>query len=130
MLPIKAISKNPRITQKERNLIKGALRRVFVRSELRRRALKHNEVEHSDDKHPRVKRWSWCTTCGEVIPSYKTQVDHVIPLIPIDKTLEDFTWDELIDRLWCNEENLKLLCIPCHKLKSKLEAKERRKYRK
>jgi 5-methylcytosine-specific restriction endonuclease McrA len=118
--------KNP----KERNLIKGALRRVFSRSELRLAALKSNVIEHADVNRPRVTKWAWCNACGEILPAYTMQVDHLEPVIKVEETLEDLTWDELIDRLWCAAENLSVVCKDCHKSKTKLENKERRLFRK
>jgi 5-methylcytosine-specific restriction endonuclease McrA len=54
------------------------------------------------------------------------EVDHQEPLIPINKTLEEMEWSEVVDRLWCDVKNLRPLCKPCHKEKSKEENKERR----
>ncbi len=40
------------------------------------------------------------------------------------------TLDELIDKQWCDESNLKPLCKPCHEVKTKAENKERRRLKK
>lgn len=98
---------------------------MFSRSELRREAAKKNIIEHYDECRPRVKKWAWCTQCGEVCPLYKMEVDHKSPVIPLDKTFEDMSWDELISRLWCSVDNLDLLCNACHDIKSKDERKIR-----
>lgn len=119
------MSVNDKITKKERGLIKGALRRVFSRSELRRGVLASQAIEHSDPKHPRVTRWAWCSSCGEVLPAYKMQVDHIQPVVDIDKTLEQMDWNELVDKLWCNRNNLTAMCISCHDTKSRIERKAR-----
>lgn len=111
---------------KERNLLKGAIRRVFSRSELRRKILQKNAIEHFDENRPRVKKWSWCQNCGQVFPSYTAQVDHREPLIPIGHTLEDMSWDDVIERLWCGENNLQVLCEMCHNEKSSNERKQRK----
>lgn len=121
---------NNRISAKERGLLKGAIRRVFSRSELRRRALSTVGVEHFDGNRPRVKKWSWCTNCGEVIPTYLLQVDHIDPIIPINSTLESMSWDIVVDRTWCEENNLAPTCKSCHTQKTKAENKERRLYKK
>lgn len=120
---------NPRITKKEQGLIKGALRRVFARSELRIQVLKTNTVVHADPDRVRVTRWGWCNECGCIEAAYKLQIDHKDPVIPIDKALDDFTWDEVVDRIWCDKENLIPLCLECHRRKTKVENKERRKYK-
>jgi 5-methylcytosine-specific restriction endonuclease McrA len=116
---------------KERNLLKGAIRRVFSRSELRNLALNKNNIEHFDPERPRVTKWSFCNECGVITPKYKMQVDHIKPVIAVTETLESLTWDELIEeRIWCNIENLSPLCPDCHKTKSKLENTERRNFKK
>jgi 5-methylcytosine-specific restriction endonuclease McrA len=121
---------NKPLNPKERNLIKGALRRVFSRSELRRSALEACRIEHSDLKRPRVTKWGICSSCNVPTALYQMEVDHVIPLVPLDKELVDMSWDEVVDRLWCEISNLKPICKPCHKIKSKAESKIRRDLKK
>lgn len=117
---------NPRITVKERNLIKGALRRVFSRSDLRKEALSKSIVHHIDTTRPRVKKWSRCPQCNQATPTYQMQVDHKLPIIPVDSKLEDMNFDEVIDRIWCVSNNLVAICKPCHIIKTSSENKERR----
>lgn len=119
--------KNP----KERNLIKGAIRRVFSRSELRNKAIEKSLVkDYYDPQRPRVTKWCQCPKCGKMEARYKMQVDHERPVVPVGRSLEEMNWDEVIDRLWCDEENLIPMCIPCHALKTKEESKERRRLKK
>ena len=118
---------NPRITHKDLGLIKGALRRVFARSELHRQIVEESRIEYSDPERPRVKKWSRCAACKQTVATYQTEVDHIVPLIPLDKHLEDLTWDELFDRLWCDKSNLQIICLTCHKEKCRLEREERKK---
>lgn len=122
--------KNPN-NPKERNLIKGALRRVFSRSELRRKALDSALVkDYSDPSRKRVTRWGRCAVCKNLEPLYKMQIDHMEPLIPVGETLQDQSWDKVIDRLWCDERLLQALCLPCHLAKTKAENSERRRIKK
>lgn len=115
---------------KERNLLKGAIRRIFSRSELRRRALDASVVkDYGDPSRKRVTRWSKCPDCDKMVPSYLMEVDHVEPIIPTGMTLEDMSWDQVIDGVWCDERNLRAVCKDCHKTKTKAENKERRKLR-
>lgn len=119
------------LTKKDRNLIKGAIRRVFSRSELRNLALSKNDIEYIDINRPRVTRWSFCNECGVITPRYQMQVDHIVPVVNITETLEDINWDELIEkRIWCSISNLNPMCLSCHKAKSKQENKERRAFKK
>lgn len=107
-------------------MIKGALRRAFSRSDLHKEASLKNRIEHYDPNRPRCLKYSWCNSCGEVVPSWRTQLDHVLPVVPLDKKLEQMTWDELVSRMWCSIDNLQTLCEVCHGAKSSFERKERK----
>jgi len=121
--------KNPK-NPKERNLIKGALRRVFSRSDLRRAAIDNAIIpNYKDPKRKAVKFWVKCESCGKMEAKSNIQVDHVLPVIKVTETLESLTWDELVDRIWCDAKNLSVICKPCHKVKTGLENKERRQYK-
>ena len=69
----------------------------------------------------------FCSNCGLIFPRYLAQVDHREPLIPIDKALEDMEWSEVVDRLWCDTSKLDVMDKECHKEKTKIENKERRR---
>lgn len=120
---------NSRVTPKDRNLIKGALRRAFARSELHKRASARFSIEHEDPKRPRVKKWAWCAKCGEVTPRWQMQLDHLNPIVPTDTKFENMSLDTLVDNLWCEENLLDLLCEMCHTLKTSLEREERKRHK-
>src|SRR5579859_4509761 len=115
------------MSAKERNLVKGAIRRVFSRSDLRRSVIESSVIKFLDPNRPRVKKWSLCPICKTNIPTYLMEVDHINPIVPLDKTLEDLSWDFLIDSIWCDKMNLKAICKDCHKVKTAAERKARRK---
>lgn len=115
---------------KERNLLKGAMRRIFSRSDLRKAVLEATVVVYSDPERKRVKRWSRCEECKKLVPTYTIEVDHIIPIILPEETMEDLTWDKLIDRIWCQRDNLRGVCGDCHDLKTKAENKIRAENRK
>lgn len=121
---------NLKISVKERNLIKGAIRRVFSRSDLRKEALIKSIITYYDESRKRVTKWSRCPICTQPTPTYTMEVDHVIPVVPLDKNLEDMTWDELVNNVWCDAENLVAICKPCHKIKSGQERKLRVQFKK
>lgn len=122
---------NPRITAKDRNGIKGALRRAFSRSDLRKAVLEASVVKgYTDPTRPRVKTWCRCELCEKLEPKSYMEIDHKQPLIPLDKSLEEMLWEEVINRLWCELDNLQSICTQCHTLKSTRENKERRENKK
>jgi 5-methylcytosine-specific restriction endonuclease McrA len=121
---------NPRISVKEWNLLKGAIRRVFSRSDLRRQALQRTLIDFKDPNRPRVTKWSWCQECGLIEPTYKMDVDHIVPVIPLDSSMKDMSLDELVDRIWCSIEGLRVLCKSCHDDKTAIENKVRREFKK
>lgn len=118
---------NPRISSKERNLLIGAIRRVFSRSDIRREVLESVKVVmHQDVAHPRVKHWSRCPLCKKIAPRYQFAVDHIKPVIPLNRTQADMSWDDIINAIWCEKDNLQPICTKCHKEKTAHERKLRR----
>lgn len=121
---------NNNLTVKERNLIKGAIRRVFSRSELRKAAIEASRIDHHDPERPRVKKWSLCPICKVKTPTYLMECDHINPIIPVGLSLEEMSWDEVINNVWCDIINLLAICKTCHHEKSKIENAERRRLKK
>jgi 5-methylcytosine-specific restriction endonuclease McrA len=123
---------NPRITARDRNGLKGAIRRVFSRSELRKQVIEASIIpNHVDASRPRVKTWCRCTLCKTPTPKSYMVVDHITPVVKIGDSFEAMGADALINNIWCDPVNLQAICDdPCHLAKSKLEAKERREYKK
>jgi 5-methylcytosine-specific restriction endonuclease McrA len=120
---------NPRVTKRERGLLKGAINRVFSRSELRQQALDRVTIEHFDSKRPRVTKWAYCESCGVVTPRYLLDVDHKSPRVPLHSSFDQLSLDEYVDRTWCELDNLQCLDENCHNSKSSVE-KKLRKYNK
>lgn len=120
---------NLRLTSRERGLIKGALRRVFARSDLRKQVIEKSYVNHGDPARKRVKQWCLCPICHTPVPKSFMVVDHLIPIINVHETLTDLDWDTLINRMWCDEVNLQAICAECHLSKCNMESKERTKHR-
>ena len=120
---------NKRLTPKDRGLIKGAMRRAFARSDLHREVLQESVVIHHDPARPRVTRWSRCRQCYGLTPTYKIEIHHLESVVPLDRPLDQMTWDEVVDRLWCDKFGLTAICPKCHN-KITAEEKEARKLHK
>jgi len=89
-------------------------------------------------KEARTRRGFYrCNGCGEEVPATlkvgarrikNAVVDHVDPII--DPNEGFVSWDQTIERMFCEKEGLQVLCHACHEVKTKQErdiATERRR---
>ena len=81
--------------------------------------VRHNEKTKRDGKH------FLCAMCQGEFPSKQVVIDHILPVI--DPQVGFISWDVFIERLYCGKENMQVLCVPCHKEKSAIENKERKR---
>jgi 5-methylcytosine-specific restriction endonuclease McrA len=107
-----------------RAFITSALRSAFSRYPNKFKALKaafagrkKNRATGRDAAHYR------CANCRSVYPGKEVQVDHIEPVV--DKVVGFKDWDTYIDRMFCGEEGLQILCKKCHAKKTAEERKER-----
>ena len=64
-----------------------------------------------------------CNSCKKEFPSKEVNVDHILPVVdPITGFVD---WNTFIERLFCKEENLQVLCSKCHTEKTKQERQVR-----
>lgn len=67
---------------------------------------------------PALKKY-FCESCGTIAKRKKdTQMDHIEPVIPVDKTTDTMTLDEIADRMYPNIEGWQRLCKECHGVKT------------
>ena len=66
-------------------------------------------------KTGRIAQRYLCNLCQQDFPQKEVQVDHANP-IGTGKT-----WDEFIDGLFCEADNLQVLCKTCHSTKTSSE---------
>jgi 5-methylcytosine-specific restriction endonuclease McrA len=66
-----------------------------------------------------------CASCGGLFIARDVQVDHIDPVV--DPVVGFVNLDTFSDRLHCPKDNMQLLCKPCHKEKTNVERKERKK---
>lgn len=67
-----------------------------------------------------------CEICNNEFSSKEIEVDHIQPVIDIDKTRSDYTIQEIFDRINCDISNLQLICKKCHEDKTKKEKQDRK----
>lgn len=79
-------------------------------------------------KTKRISKHYKCKACKEIYPGKEVQVDHIQPVV--SPTTGFTTWDEFISRLFCEKENLQVLCSECHNVKTKEEKDESNSRRK
>lgn len=93
--------------------IRSAIRRTFSRSPLVQEVLKSVRSEHDQFKKDgtpakrKAVRYE-CAECKKLFMRTAVAVDHVDPVIPLDKEFTD--WDTFVSRLFCTKENLQVLC--------------------
>lgn len=68
-----------------------------------------------------------CAMCQQEYTSTNVEVDHIKPVI--DPSVGFTTWDSFINNLFCDNDNLQVLCVDCHKEKTKLEKEHKNENR-
>lgn len=59
-----------------------------------------------------------CNSCNDEFVAKNVEVNHIIPVVP---TTGFTSWDEVIARLYCEQDGLEVVCKPCHKKITKEE---------
>lgn len=68
-----------------------------------------------------------CSSCSKIVGPKEIKIDHIEPVVP----LQGFTtWDDFINRLFCDETGLQAICKDCHKTKTDKENSDRRSCKK
>ena len=112
----------------------------FIKSILRKASMRWGPVNRIKAQSRIERGFYKCAQCGATVPATAVvtlkngkvkrvkniAVDHISPIVPV--TGFD-SWDGVIDRLFCNEDGLQLLCRSCHEEKCKEEMCERKRYR-
>lgn len=68
-----------------------------------------------------------CFECKGEFPASGVQADHINPVVPLDGF---DSWDDYIERLFCEVDKFQVLCKSCHSIKTKAENAERRQRKK
>ena len=101
---------------------------TFVKNQLRGASWKWACISDTLKKARVKKGWYLCNGCKQLVPTTilvdgkrvrNTSVDHIKPIV--DPELGFTTWDDFINGLFCEEDNLQLLCKACHDSKSNQE---------
>ena len=106
---------------------------AFVKGHLRRASRWWKPLSDTVKKARVSKGHYLCNGCKQIVTTSvvidnKRQknvfCDHIIPVVD---PLTGFSgWNDFINRLYCEEDNLQLLCKKCHDLKSADERQKRK----
>lgn len=110
----------------------AGIKKVWSRySEERKQALKYVRSESlyvklDGTEGTRILAHFKCAHCLELHPAKNVQVDHKTPIgkQPPWPPTGDGSWDRYIAKVFCKQDNLQVLCKPCHKAKSKQEKQQ------
>ena len=123
--------KKPKYNQNSQ--IRSAIRRTFSRSPKVKEVIDSVRSEHdqynkdgslSKRKAVRYK----CAHCGRLFMRKDIAVDHINPVIPLDSKFT--SWDDFVDRLFCEKSNLQVLCSYTLKRKSEFDNENSCHYKK
>lgn len=102
------------------SFIKSALRSASIRWPPKYQCLKNAATSKKiNSKTGRMAQHFKCNSCKKEFPAKDVQVDHIIPII--DPVVGFTTWDDVISRMFCEIDNLQVLCTQCHTLKTTAE---------
>lgn len=111
-----------------RSFIKSLLRSGSRKWGPKNKALKNAfTTRKTNKKTGRMAQHFECSHCEKDFPSKDVQVDHIEPVI--NPHTGFVSWDDTIERMYCEIEGFQVLCKPCHKIKTdeeKAQAKRRR----
>lgn len=112
-----------------------AIRDSFKRSKLYKEARLKSRVEKvkykkdgTPAKRPAV--FYKCQKCFSLEKDKNVEVDHRDPVTSLYTSINELTIESYIARVYCNINNLQVLCKPCHKEKTKQENKLRKTIKK
>lgn len=115
----------------------AAKKKSFIKNGLRQQSRKWAPIQTILSKARTRRGFYLCSGCGEEVPKTiqdpdtrkrvnNVHVDHKDPVVPV--TGWD-SWDGVIERMFCEEEGLQVLCRTCHKEVTDEENALRRKYK-
>lgn len=104
------------------SVLRGGSRRWPPKYETLNEAKTEKKVNQSTG---RIAQHFRCASCGEEFPAKQVNVDHILPVV--DPVVGFVDWNTFVENLYCEKENLQVLCSTCHTEKSNLEKKEKQR---
>lgn len=109
--------------------------RSFIKGNLRRSTMKWSPISECLGLARTRRGFYKCAGCQKEVPASKKEgmkrtknvhADHIKPII--DPAVGWVSWDDTIERMFCELDNLQVLCSDCHTVKTN-EEKETAKAR-
>ncbi len=100
--------------------LRGGFRRWPPKFDVLKNAFTGKKI---NKKTGRVASHYKCAKCKKQFVATGVQVDHKDPVVCPEKGFE--SWDVFIERLFCEVDNLQVLCKTCHSIKTKEERKKK-----
>jgi len=98
-------------------------RKSWIIAALRRASYRYPPRNQAKIASRRARGEYECSQCHGLFGPKEIQLDHIVPVIPI----EGFTgWDTYVERLFCELEGYQVLCKDCHSTKTIEENKKRK----
>ena len=108
-----------------RSFVTSALRAASRRWPPKYKALKEAFVGRKlNAKTGKLAMHYTCAACKKLYVATDVQVDHIKPVVDPKKGF--VSWDVYINRMFCEIEDLQVMCKPCHKVKTDSEKLERK----
>jgi len=101
------------------SVLRGGSRRWPPKYETLNEAKTEKKVNQSTG---RIAQHFTCKGCGKDYPAKMVNVDHIEPIVDPVQGFVD--WNTFVERLFCDKDNLQVLCKTCHDLKTKKEKSE------
>lgn len=102
--------------------------KTFIRSQLRQGTRKWAPITETLKEAREERGFYKCAGCNFVVPFTIKEgrkrvnnvfVDHIKPIT--DPELGFTTWDDVIEGMFCEKDNLQVLCKACHDIKTQEE---------
>lgn len=104
--------------------LRSSFRKYATKYEVLREAATEKKVNTATG---RVAQHYRCNGCKKEFVQSSIQIDHIVPVV---KATGFDTWDDYVNSLFCSKDNLQVLCLTCHKAKTKDENAVRRSVKK
>ena len=105
-------------------VLRAAMRKWGAFHDAKKAAEKGTRVDKATG---RKRKMYECAGCTRLFKSDEVHVDHIEPVFDPHKRIPAIqtNWTEVVNRMFCEVDNLQVLCHTCHGIKTENERKQR-----